>query len=144
MKHEFESKLGPVKDKVFKTEQVGDKRIYLHCEAKDAFALNRYFYEELKMRFVTITGIDAESCFELLYHYSNDAEGSVFTIKAFIRDRQTPSIESIAQFLPAAMWIEREIHELFGINFLNHPNQEKLISEGNWAEGVYPLRKEFK
>jgi len=36
------------------------------------------------------------------------------------------------------------MHELLGINFLNHPNQEKLLSEGNWAEGVYPLRKEFK
>jgi Ni,Fe-hydrogenase III component G len=36
------------------------------------------------------------------------------------------------------------MHELFGINFLNHPNQDKLISEGNWAEGVYPYRKEFK
>jgi len=43
----------------------------------------------------------------------------------------------------ASNWIEREMHELFGIDFINHPNQEKLISEGNWAEGVYPYRKDF-
>jgi Ni,Fe-hydrogenase III component G len=32
------------------------------------------------------------------------------------------------------------MHEILGIDFLHHPNLEKLISEGNWAEGVYPYR----
>jgi len=32
------------------------------------------------------------------------------------------------------------MHEILGINFLGHPNLEKLISEGNWAKGVYPYR----
>jgi Ni,Fe-hydrogenase III component G len=36
------------------------------------------------------------------------------------------------------------MHELLGITFLNHPEPEKLISDGNWAEGVYPYRKTFK
>ena len=61
-----------------------------------------------------------------------------------ILDKDNPQIESLSNMFNASNWIEREMHELFGINFLNHPNQEKLISEGNWAEGVYPLRKEFK
>ena len=61
-----------------------------------------------------------------------------------ILDRDNPQIESLSNMFNASNWIEREMHELFGINFLNHPNQEKLISEGNWAEGVYPYRKEFK
>ena len=61
-----------------------------------------------------------------------------------ILDKDNPQIESLSNMFNASNWIEREMHELFGINFLNHPNQEKLISEGNWAEGVYPMRKEIK
>jgi Ni,Fe-hydrogenase III component G len=45
--------------------------------------------------------------------------------------------------IPGANWIEREMHEILGITFIGHPEPEKLISEGNWAEGVYPYRKEF-
>jgi Ni,Fe-hydrogenase III component G len=55
-----------------------------------------------------------------------------------------PEIESLTCLLSGANWIEREMHELYGIVFLNHPEPEKLISEGNWAEGVYPYRREFK
>jgi len=36
------------------------------------------------------------------------------------------------------------MHALLGINFLNHPNLEQLLSEGNWALGEYPYRKTFK
>jgi NADH-quinone oxidoreductase subunit C len=44
----------------------------------------------------------------------------------------------------AANWFEREMHEIIGIHFLHHPNLEKLISDGNWAEGVYPYRRDMK
>jgi NADH-quinone oxidoreductase subunit C len=72
-----------------------------------------------------------------------DKTGLVLNIHVVL-DNENPQIESLSNMFNASNWIEREMHELFGINFLNHPNQEKLISEGNWAEGVYPYRKKFK
>jgi Ni,Fe-hydrogenase III component G len=80
----------------------------------------------------------------VLYHYSYDETGCVITIKAFIHDRQRPVIESIAPFLPAAEWIEREIHDILGIDFKNHPNLRRLILADDWPAGVYPLRKDVK
>jgi len=97
--------------------------------------------DKLTLRFVIATGIDSDDCFEVLYHYSNDETGCMVTIKAFIRDREKPAIESITPFVPAAEWIEREIHDLLGINFENHPNLRRLILADDWPEGVYPLRK---
>jgi Ni,Fe-hydrogenase III component G len=91
-----------------------------------------------------LTGIDSDDYFEILYHYSNDQTGHVVTVKAFIRDREKPAIESIAPFLPAAEWIEREIHDILGIEIKNHPNLRRLILHDDWPEGVYPLRKEVK
>ena len=141
LQEELKNRLSEVKDKLTDTVQTADNRIYLSCEAKNAYGLNRFLFEDLALRFVIATGIDSDDCFEILYHYSNDESGCVVTVKAFIRNREKPSIESITPFVPGAEWIEREIHDLLGINFENHPNLRRLILADDWPEGVYPLRK---
>jgi len=141
---ELKNRLSEIKGRLIDIEQSADNRIFLPCEAENAYAVARFLFEDLSLRFVIITGIDSDDCFELLYHFSNDQTGSVVTVKAFVRDRKNPTIESIAPFLPGAEWIEREIHDILGINFENHPNLKRLILFDDWPEGVYPLRKEVK
>lgn len=138
---ELKNRLSEVKDKLIDIEQTADNRIYLLCEASNAYAVSKFLFEDLSLRFVIVTGIDSDDCFEILYHFSNDETGCVITIKAFIRDREKPEIESITPFLPGAEWIEREIHDILGIDFINHPNLRRLILADDWPEGVYPLRK---
>ena len=141
---ELNNKISEIKDKLTAIEQPADNRIWLTCEAENSYAVNKFLFEDVGARFCIATGIDAEDCFEIIYHYSYDQTGCVINIKAFIRDREKPSIESIAPFLPAAEWIEREIHDILGIDFKNHPNLERLILADDWPEGVYPMRKEVK
>ena len=141
LQEELKNRLSEVKDKLIGIEETTERRIYLLCEAENAYAVNKFLFEDLSLRFVIATGIDSDDCFEILYHFSNDETGCVVTVKAFIRDREKPSIESIAPFVPAAEWIEREVHDLLGIDFENHPNLRRLILADNWPEGVYPLRK---
>ena len=138
---ELKNRLSEIKDKLIGIEETTERRIYLSCEAENAYAVNKFLFEDLSLRFAIITGIDSDDYFEILYHYSNDESGCVVTIKAFIRDREKPSIESITPLIPGAEWIEREVHDLFGINFENHPNLRRLILADDWPEGVYPLRK---
>jgi Ni,Fe-hydrogenase III component G len=141
---ELNTKLSEIKDKLITIEQKSNKRIFLPCESENAYAVNKFLFKDLALRFVIATGIDAEDCFEVLYHFSNDETGCVVTVKAIIRDCENPAIESIAPFLPGAEWIEREVHDLLGIDFKNHPNLRRLILSDDWPEGVYPLRKEAK
>ena len=141
---ELNSRLSEIKDKLFAVEQPSDNRIYLSCEAENSYAVNKFLFEDVPLRFVTATGIDSDDCFEVLYHYAYDQTSCVITLKSFIRDREKPSIESIAPFLPAAEWIEREIHDILGIEFNNHPDMRRLILADDWPEGVYPLRKDAK
>ena len=141
---ELNNRLSEIKDKLINIEQTMDSRIFLLCEAENSFAVSKFLFQDLALRFVIATGIDSEDCFEILYHYSNDETGCVVTVKAFIRDRENPSIESITPFIPAAEWIEREIYDILGIDFKNHPNMRRLILADDWPEGVYPLRKEVK
>ena len=141
---ELNNRLSEISDKLIAIEKPIDSRILLLCEAENSFDVNKFLFEDLSLRFLIVTGIDSDDCFEMLYHYSNDETGHVVTIKAFIRDRQNPQIESIAQFLPGAEWIEREIHDILGIEIKNHPNLRRLILNDDWPVGVYPLRKEVK
>jgi NADH-quinone oxidoreductase subunit D len=136
------NKLLEIKDKLIHIEQKADNRIFLLCEAQNSYTVNKFLFEDVPLRFVIATGIDSDDCFEVLYHYSNDETGCFITVKTFIRDRENPSTESIAPFLPAAEWIEREIHDILGIDFKNHPDMRRLILADDWPEGVYPLRKD--
>ena len=135
------NKLSEIKDKLIDIQQPADNRIYLSCEAENSYEVSRFLFEDVHARFVIATGIDSDDCFEILYHYSYDQPGCVITVKAFIRDRENPAIESITPLIPGAEWIEREIHDILGIKFRNHPNMRRLILADDWPEGVYPSRK---
>ncbi|MFH1371371.1 MAG: NADH-quinone oxidoreductase subunit C [Planctomycetota bacterium] len=137
-------KLDQIREKLEGIEQTKDNRFYLLCEAENSFAVNRFLFEDMKCRFVIATAIDAVHCYEVLYHFAHDQTGCFLTVKTFIRDKEKPGVESIAQFIPGAMWIEREMHDLMGIEFRNHPDMRRLILADDWPEGVYPLRKKPK
>lgn len=132
----------------FKSEIVGiatknQKRTIITINPDAILKVADYLYREAGFRFIIASAIHSKAGFEIHYHFSQDAAGLILNIHVIL-DKQNPQVESLSNMFNASNWIEREMHELFGINFLNHPNQDKLISEGNWAEGVYPCRKEFK
>jgi NADH:ubiquinone oxidoreductase subunit C len=105
--------------------------------------LSEYLFQSEGFRFIIASAMHTRRGFEIYYHFSLDADGIILSLHVIL-DKEKPHIESLSNMFSASNWIEREMHELFGIDFLHHPNQEKLLSEGNWAEGVYPYRKEFK
>ena len=119
------------------------KRMIITIRPDSIVNVAGYLYKTAEFRFIIASALHTKRGFEIHYHFSKDAVGLILNIHVIL-DKDDPQIESLSNMFNASNWIEREMHELFGINFLNHPNQEKLISEGNWAEGVYPLRKDFK
>jgi len=120
-----------------------EKRIIVTIKPESIIKIAEYLYKTAGLRFIIASALHTKKGFEIHYHFSMDSTGLVLNIHVVL-DKENPQIESLSNMFNASNWIEREMHELFGINFLNHPNQEKLISEGNWAEGVYPYRKDFK
>jgi NADH-quinone oxidoreductase subunit C len=98
-----------------------------------------YLFNKLKLRFIIASALHTKRGFEIYYHFSNDSSGLIVNLHVILL-KEKPEIESLTGLFEAANWIEREMHEILGINFIGHPNLEKLISEGNWAKGVYPYR----
>jgi len=119
------------------------RRIIVSVNPDALLIIATYLFKTEGFRFIIASALQTRHGFEIHYHFSKDQEGLILNIH-IVLDKDNPRVESLSNMFNASNWIEREIHELFGINFLNHPNQDKLISEGNWAEGVYPMRKEYK
>ena len=130
-----------LKDAVQNSISKGKKRLFFPIEPNEIVSIATYLFFDLKCRFVIATALQSKQGFDIYYHFSMDAKGLIINLHVLLPGDH-PEIESLANDFVAANWIEREIHELYGINFLNHPNLDKLISEGNWAEEVYPYRKE--
>ncbi|TFG50674.1 MAG: NADH-quinone oxidoreductase subunit C [Candidatus Brocadiia bacterium] len=141
---ELEQKISTVTSKVVSIEKPAERRIYLTCESQNSFDICKFLFEDVGCRFATATGIDSDDYFEILYHFPYDQAGCIVTVKSLIRDKKNPVVESLAGFLPAAEWIERELYDLLGIEFKNHPDMRRLILADDWPEGVYPLRKDRK
>ncbi|HUS47494.1 MAG TPA: NADH-quinone oxidoreductase subunit C [Phycisphaerae bacterium] len=93
-------------------------------------------------RLATATGIDVRDGIDVLYHWAIEPQGVVVTLKV-LAARPEMEVESIANVVTGANWIEREMHDLLGANFRNHPDMRRLILDDSWPEGVYPLRKDF-
>ena len=88
------------------------------------------------------TGIDFPLHMEVLYHLRSTTLNHEVVVKAKIETRETPSIDSVYDLYKTAEYHEREIFDLFGVQFINHPDLRRILLDDDW-EG-YPLRKDYK
>ena len=93
-------------------------------------------------RLATATGIEVRDGIDVLYHWAIEPQGVVVTLKV-LAQRPDLEVDSISNVVHAANWIEREMHDLLGATFRNHPDMRRLLLDDTWPEGVYPLRKDF-
>jgi NADH-quinone oxidoreductase subunit C len=120
------------------------RRLYIKIPRADLTAVAKFLHIEQGMRLSICTGIDTREGFEILYHFSEDKSGVIYTIKV-LAPKDEPKVESLGTWFPAALWIEREMHELLGIDFIGHPNLSPLLtSDTNWEPDRYPLRRDYE
>lgn len=63
-------------------------------------------------------------------------------LKVKLEDRENPEVDSVTELWKGAELLEREVYDMFGIKFNNHPDLRRLFSPDEW-EG-YPLRKDYE
>ncbi|MBN1192709.1 MAG: NADH-quinone oxidoreductase subunit C [Coriobacteriia bacterium] len=88
-----------------------------------------------------VTAVDFGEEFELVYRVrSREMHIGIF-VKTRI-PRAEPSIESVVDLWPAADWHEREVYDLFGVEFEGHPNLKRILLTDDWVG--HPLRKDYE
>lgn len=116
------------------------KRVYFKTDKNNIVQVAKAMFSDLGLRFITASAVDLPQQLEIIYHFSNDPAGEIYSVRVAIGNKENPEIDSIALLFPGAEWVEREIWEMFGINFKNHPNLKKLLLSDDWPKGDYPLR----
>lgn len=118
------------------------RRIYIRISGEKVYDFAKFLFEEKGYRLSIATGIDTREGMEIIYHFSYDEAGTYYNIKTLI-PKDDLKIKSLADFLPAANWIEREMHELLGIDFIGHPNLKPLLTAETWPADLHPLRRDY-
>ena len=91
---------------------------------------------------IDITAIDypsREKRFELIYIFLSMKKNKRIILRTSIKENE--NLDSIINIFKASDWYERECYDLFGINFTNHPDLRRIMTDYNF-EG-HPLRKDF-
>ena len=89
-----------------------------------------------------LTCIDWKTHLTMVYHISSTKFRHNIVVKSIL-DYNKPEIETVSQIWQTANFHEREVYEMFGVNFLNHPDLRLLILPDGW-EGKNPMRKDFE
>ncbi len=130
-------------ERLLRVDAKSAKRVFIEVSPDDVPEASGFLLKDLQARFQIATGVDTPIGIEVLYHWALDRMGCLITLRTRL-SRQNPEIESIAPLCPAAEWIEREMWELLGIRFRNHPDLRHLLLSDDWPEGKYPLRRDYQ
>ena len=105
---------------------------------KEIKANNLLVFDQL----TDVTAVDYPSRnlrFELVYIFLSMKKNKRLIIKIYLKEGE--GVESITSIYKAANWYERECYDLFGVEFFNHPDLRRIMTDYNF-EG-HPLRKDF-
>ncbi len=93
--------------------------------------------------FEDCTAVDwypAEPRFQVTYHFVSHQHKQRIRLISFLSG-DSPTIDSITPYWPAANFYEREVYDLFGITFAGHPRLTRIMMPDNWSG--HPLRKDY-
>jgi len=95
---------------------------------------------DLKVNYLSsITAVDKTDHIEIIYHISSVETKLKLTVKTTV-ERLGGKIDSIQDIVPPANWFEREIWELYGVDFNGHPNLTRFLLPEDWDQGNPMLR----
>ena len=89
-----------------------------------------------------LTCVDWKTHLTMVYHLTSTEFRHTIVVKSKL-DSGKPEIGTVSNVWKTAEFHEREVYEMFGVNFLNHPDLRLLILPDGW-EGKNPMRKDFE
>lgn len=123
-------------------QSTGDTYILIENEAIPDVC--RHLKEKLGYIYLSdLFGIDrytSEGRFEVVYNLLSLKHHQRLFLKVRCQE-ENPEVESVTSVWPAASWNEREVYDMFGIRFKNHPDFRRIFMPEDFE--YFPLRKEF-
>ena len=125
--------------------EINFKQLYLDIDVKDIISTILFLKTNDKCRFkqlIDITAVDypnRESRFKIVYLLLSLENNLRVIVNTNIEDKKI--VPSLTKIFPSANWMEREVFDMYGILFKDHPDLRRILTDYGF-EG-YPLRKDF-
>jgi NADH-quinone oxidoreductase subunit C len=87
-----------------------------------------------------LSGVDYPEFMTVVYHLESTSFKHCLVMKVKTDSRQDPAIDTVYDVWPTAEFHEREVFDLLGIKFNNHPDLRRLFLDETWG---HPLRKDY-
>ena len=128
-----------------KTSKINFGQLFIEIDIENLYSTILYLKTNNKCRFkqlIDITAVDypeKEKRFKLVYLLLSHENNLRVSINLNINE--TTHVPSITKIFPSANWMEREVFDMYGVSFKDHPDLRRILTDYGF-EG-YPLRKDF-
>ena len=142
---DLEKKINSELGKKAKSSAIKHKQIYITINIDDLVDVATVLKTNQKLKFkqlIDITAVDYpsnEKRFKIVYFLLSHEFNQRIIISSFINDNE--QVETLTNIFPSANWMEREVFDMYGILFKNHPDLRRILTDYGF-EG-HPLRKDF-
>jgi NADH-quinone oxidoreductase subunit C len=123
----------------------GNDFLTINVEATDWLPFAQQLRNDASLQFnflFCLTCVDWKTHLTMVYHLRSTIHRHEIVVKAKL-DRTNPEIETVSHIWRTAEFHEREVYEMFGVKFLNHPDLRLLILPDGWEEKK-PMLKDFE
>ena len=117
----------------------------LSIDSEDLHNVLLFIKNDSRVKFrqlIDITAVDypeSENRFKLIYFLLSHENNLRLNIEFFIKENDL--VSSVTSIFPSANWMEREVFDMYGISFNDHPDLRRILTDYNFKG--HPLRKDF-